>query len=766
MHVNLLAKKDENKSVLQLILEARGISDTEAFLNPEKQPMSDPFIFSDMPHALEIIQNAISNKEKILVWGDFDADGVTSTSILSKTLDALGANYSYFLPDRANLGHGINLAELLTQKSKNNIKVLITVDCGISNAKEIKLIKSMGVKTIITDHHEPPEILPEADCILNPLAKNSLKSSLSISEIEKNSYLSGAGVALKLACALLGDKFSELKKELVLLSCVGTISDIVPLLGENRIIAAKGLKEMNKGLNKGISRLFCLQKLNRKIKSEDVAFILAPRINAAGRLDSPDISLKLLLEDNPLAIDMTIEKLDALNKIRQGLCEKIYEEALLMINNTSDAIVLFNENWHLGIIGIVASRLVEKFHVPVFLITKDDKEILRCSIRGTSGYDISKILKSIEDCFTGFGGHAFAGGFSADLKMIDIETLKMRIVEAVRNMKDDTKIINVIDVDMELNSSDITFKLINEIEQMEPFGAQNKYPVFLFKGAKLISQKQIGKDYNHLSFTVLKDKKEFNCVFWKKKIIAIPEGGDIDFIFRPELNKYNDEVSIKLVAERILNEKANEADSSGVKIFDHRQKTGILPKINEYLAQKKGGVKVWAATARTKELINDYPDIKNNAVNSFLSEQKIIMLFDFPPCIDRLREIIENARPKIVHIMNAPFSKNPDDYITTICGMLKFASNKKNGVIDFEQLAENAGLDEQCTNILLELLEKTGYIKITDENRIIFVSPPKLELIHSNSLYNIYKEEFKKVSDFKEYLQTADVNSIRELCSN
>ncbi|MDO5437685.1 MAG: DHH family phosphoesterase, partial [bacterium] len=390
--IKVLSKKENGLSILDSILNSRGIKDREEYFNPAEKELLSPYSFSDMKKAVEIIKNAIKNRDKILVWGDFDADGVTSTSILFKALKALDANFDYFLPDRQKLGHGLNLKELLTQKSKGNIKVLITVDCGISSAKEIELIKTMGVKTIITDHHEPPEILPAADCILNPLAKNSLDESLSVSDIEKISYLSGAGVAMELACALLGDEFQTVKDEIIALASVGTISDVVPLAGENRIIAAKGLVQINKGVHKGIKRLFEKQNFTKEITSEDVAFILAPRINSAGRLDSPFESIKLLIEDNPLVIDMAIEKLDALNKIRQNLCEKAFEEALSMLRAPSGCIVLFNKDWHIGIIGIVASKLVERFNLPVFLMTTDEKEIFRCSIRGTSAYDISKLL--------------------------------------------------------------------------------------------------------------------------------------------------------------------------------------------------------------------------------------------------------------------------------------------------------------------------------------------------------------------------------------
>lgn len=764
----LLCKKQNGENIIDTILKSRGIFNKSDFFDPEIKNLSSPFYFSDMKKAVDIIKNAVKNSDRILIWGDFDADGVTSTSILYKTLKKLGANFSYFLPDRINMGHGLNLKELLLQKSKNNIKVLITVDCGISNIKEIELMKTMGVKTIITDHHEPLTMLPCADCILNPLAENALKEDLSAADIEKISYMSGAGVAMKLAFALLENENNctdSFKEELIALSAVGTISDVVPLTGENRIIAAKGLKAINNGINKGIKRFFEKQNITKKLKSDDIAFILTPRINAAGRLDSPFESIKLLIEENDLVIDVAIEKLDALNKIRQNLCDKIYEETLSMIGRPKSSIVLFNETWHLGIIGIVASKLVEKFNVPVFLITKDDKNIYRSSVRGTNAFDISKILSSLKDCFIGFGGHKMAGGFSADTNFIDIETLKKRIEEAVLDDKDNSKEGNFIEIDMELNGKDINTDFIKELDKLEPFGASNKKPVFLFKDAKLTGKKVIGKDLNHMTYTVAKDNENFSCLYWKRPILGFEINENLDIVFRPEINSYNEEEKIQLITECILNDKIKSDNTYKTKIFDHRQKMGILDKIEKYVGGKNGEVKIWATSINTRKMLEKYSSIKKNIITSPLNNEKSLMLFDYPPNSDDFKEIIRQISPLNLHIMNSGFSKNPDDYISLICGMIKYASNNKNGEIDIKTIAYNTGLDEICVQTALELLEKIESIRIDDINKIEFLKPPKLETIHNDSYFEIFMDEFNRVLKFKEYLETADTNSLETICA-
>lgn len=765
-NINVKAKKTKGMSILDSILLSRGITDKKEYFSPETKKLVSPFIFADMEKAVSLINEAIEKQDKILIWGDFDADGVTSTSILCKTLNVLGASYSYFLPDRAKMGHGLNLKELLSQKSKNKVKLLITVDCGISNLKEIKLLKSLGVKIIVTDHHEPPEILPDADCILNPLANNSLKSDLEVSVIEKVSCLAGAGVAMKLAFALLGEGNKNIKDEIIALSAIGTISDVVPLVGENRIIAARGLVEINKGKHKGVKRLFERQKLTEKIKSEDVAFILAPRINAAGRLDSPFESIKLLLEDNILAIDMTIDKLDMLNKVRQGLCEKVYQETLTMIKKANNCIVLYNDSWNLGIIGIVASKLVEKFNVPVFLITKDENKIYRCSIRSTEQYDIAKILKSLEDCFLGYGGHAGAGGFSADSNVVEIDELKKRIEETVLECRDEDKISNAVNIDIELDGDDLTFDLLEDLNKLEPYGANNEKPVFLFRNARLISHKQIGKELNHISYSIRKDSREFGCLYWKRPVLGFNSGETLDIVFRPEVNTFNDEKRIQLITECILNDRLQEKFYHATKLFDHRQKTGILDKINDYVKNKNGEVKIWATSVSTKKMLEKYSFIKENILDDNPQNEKTVMLFDYPPTLESFRELIKGISPENIHLMKNDFSKNPDDYISLICGMVKYATNNKDGVIDLKTLAYNTGLDEICVQTALELLEKIESVRIDDIDRVIYLKAPRHDTIHSDSMFEIFKDEFRRVIDFKDYLLTADLNSIEELCKN
>ena len=405
--INVIAKKEENLSIIESILKSRNITDIKAYMNPEDKDLSSPYVFSDMEKAVTIINNAIKNNDKILIWGDFDADGVTSSALMYKTLDKLGANFEIFIPEREKHGHGLNSKKALEYISKHKIKVLITVDCGISNASEVKLIKSFGVDVIITDHHKLDGETPQAFAILNPQAPNSLKDDLDIRQIENLCQLAGVGIAYKLALKLLE---KEKDDELLILACIGTISDVVPLLGENRTIVSNGLKLINENQHKGISMLF--KSVGREnITSNDIAFVLTPRINAVGRLSTPELAFEFLTEESESALNFILEKLDNFNKIRQSLCENIYLEASDMAKDTNEAaIVLYDKNWHIGIIGIVAAKILEDYSKPVFMITSNENNIGRCSIRSIEGYNVYEILKSNSNLFLGYGGHALAGG--------------------------------------------------------------------------------------------------------------------------------------------------------------------------------------------------------------------------------------------------------------------------------------------------------------------------------------------------------------------
>ena len=768
-------KTKKSNFLLQSLLNARGIEekDFDEFLNPLECKLASPYIFSDMKKAKKRIEDAVKNQELILIWGDFDADGVTSTSILYKTFKALGANFDYIIPDRETMGHGLNTKVLLPYIAKKKPKVLITVDCGISNDKEIALLQNFKIDVILTDHHKAPDTLPDAFAIINPKAPDSLDEKLSISEIKKISELAGAGVAHKLASALLEDIDNQkLKDEILVLACVGTIADVVPLLYENRSIASKGLELINKGCHKGISALF---KANSKenndlISSYNIAFILAPRINAAGRLSTADASFKLLTQEDDTEIKNAITELDNYNKIRQNLCDTIFSEAVDEIAKDKNfkkqkAIVIFNENWHIGVIGIVASKLVEKFYKPVFIMTKDDENMARCSIRGIKEYNITEILDENKELFTGgYGGHALAGGFSFDLNSVSFDSVKNAILNTF-NSKEDIKISGPsLDIDMILDADDINEDLIDAIQKLEPTGQDNPSPVFGIKDATLIYKKPMGKENNHLSFKCKKDNTELNCIWWRHNDILALEKEKIDIAFEPKVNIYNNEKSIRLYAVDVRTQRdlstAN-AQNSDLKFYDHRMKSGILNNIEEYIKRPNIDIGIFAKRINTKTKLKDYPEITSKILQDDYNTDDL-MFFDYPNNMDDFIEILNTKNGKI-HLMKEEFSENIEDYIKQLIGMLKYSTNNKGGEISIPNFAQLIGVSESFIQIALEILEEFNSIEILDVDKIKFIAPPHLELFCHSENFAALKEEFDKIIEFKKYIAQISLDDIEKL---
>ena len=448
--MNKLWKINEKKEISKEILDAaqsellaqlllqRGIDTPKKihdFLNPSKMQITSPFAFTDMKKSVERIFEAIEKQEKIIVYGDFDADGVTSTSLLYKTLMHLGANVDFYIPNREKENHGLNTKALVKLIAKNKAKLIITVDCGVSDVEQVGFANSFKTDVIITDHHEAPETLPEAFAIINPKAFNALEKDLEIEQIEALNQLAGVGVAFKLACALLERKEDyDFAQQLLPFVAVGTIADVVPILYENRAFVEAGIKLIENGAHYGITKLLEVGGYDIKngITSENIAFGAAPRINAAGRLDTVDSAVKLLISENKAEVDICAQELDNFNRIRQDLCDKIFEEAVNALQNEppQESIILFNPNWHIGIIGIVASKLVEKFYKPVFLMTKDPNTgLIRCSSRSIPELHLRNVIAQNDELFEYYGGHAQAAGLVFDSSKTNFETVKQRLNE-------------------------------------------------------------------------------------------------------------------------------------------------------------------------------------------------------------------------------------------------------------------------------------------------------------------------------------------------
>ncbi len=486
------------------MLVCKGITDPveiNNFFNPSLDDVFDPFIFKDMKKAVERIIRAINKEEMIMIYGDYDVDGTTSTALLYLGLKKVGAIVNYYIPHRMIDGYGLSLCGV-DQIKENGAQVIISVDCGINAIEEVKQINSLGMDIIITDHHNPKEKLPAAYAIINPKLKDC---EYPFAE------LAGVGVAYKLLMAVYSEMeidFKEAVDKYVDLVALGTIADIVPLTGENRIFASIGLERLVKKQNIGITALINIAGLAEKeLNSSDIVFGLAPRINAAGRMGSAMRAVELLVATDEESSKELAQIIERENSLRQQIDQKTFQEACDIIEkkyknlDETPIIVVSSDDWHSGVIGIVASKLVEKYYRPAIMITFKDG-IGSGSGRSISGFDLFEALSSVENYLETFGGHKYAAGLSILMEYVDI--LENRLSSYVKEHTTPEQLIPPLKLDTKLELYEINENLLEWLNKFAPFGPGNMRPTFYTEGVMVVGfPYNVGK--NHLKIKVVKD---------------------------------------------------------------------------------------------------------------------------------------------------------------------------------------------------------------------------------------------------------------------
>ena len=748
-------------NILAELLVSRGIqtvSDAEEFLYPERGREISPYAFCDMPKAVDRILKSIEKKEKIIIFGDFDCDGVTSTSLMVKTLCNLGADVDFYVPDRKKEGHGLNNAAICRLISAAKAKLIITVDCGVSNLKEINIAKTFGCDVIITDHHEAPDELPAAYAIINPKAPNSLEPSLEAHEIVSLNYLAGVGVAYKLACALL-EKFEKLDfaKEILPLVALGTIGDVVPLLYENRLLVKKGIEAILEVHPKGILKLVEISGLDSENLSADgFAFGLVPRINAAGRLETAHCAIELLISDNDEVIALNAEKLQSLNVLRQTYCHDTYEQALALLSKEdmkkNKAIILYDENWNAGIIGIVASKLCETFNRPVFLITSDE-QYLRCSSRGVNGLNLYDVLYEIRDELEVFGGHAKAAGFSAAKEKLEI--ISKKIHEFVNENLSDEDLIPSVEIECELEAGDVDIEFARTVDKLAPFGEKNPQPVFCIKDFEVVQQRAIGNNKNHLKLTLKKDDKIFEALCWNTSDLGLKEEDRVDAAFLTKLNFFNNNYSVQLEIQDIKSENLNSSASNNVKYIDHRMKPGIEKIFFNYLKTTKTTISIFAENKATCEYLSSQNLCNANVINRLdVAPVSQLVFFDIPPTREVVDELVEKSHAKVVHCLRKnSLGLVPVEVLKTLSGMLKYADSKLDGMIDVSLLASKLCISSQAFEAAVRLFQSSEIIEILDEDmpsmKIRFIQPKDINSLRACDEYEEFSKAVEEINDFR-----------------
>jgi len=493
---DLLVRELNIAPLAAALLVNRGMGTVESarnFLFDEGLELHDPFQLKDMDRAVDRIKTAIDLKEPILIFGDYDADGVTSTTVMMRTLTELGADVQFYIPNRFTEGYGPNIPAF-EYASDIGIKLIITVDTGIAAIDPAKAAKQLNMDLIITDHHEPGPELPEALAIIHPKLPDSQYPFRE---------LAGVGVAFKLAHALYG----KVPEHLLELAAIGTIADLVPLTGENRLIAKKGIRNLRSTSNPGLKAL--LKKSGADISAineETIGFFIAPRLNAAGRLDSADPAVDLLLTEDSSEASMIAEEIDQLNKDRQAIVQQIAEEAFREVEEhfpveENAVLVIGKEGWNPGVVGIVASKLTEKYYRPAIVLSFDlEKGLAKGSARSIPGFDLFKNLSQSRDILPHFGGHPMAAGMT--LRIEHVEELRNRLNQAAKQQLNEDDFIPLTVLDAEINLGDVDLASIEQMQMLAPYGTDNPKPKVLIKDVNISSLKKIGSDKNHLKLSV------------------------------------------------------------------------------------------------------------------------------------------------------------------------------------------------------------------------------------------------------------------------
>lgn len=540
-----ISKKFNISTLVSRVIAKKNLTDEEIkiFLFPTRYDFHDPYLMPDMEKAIDRIQKAITNNEKITIYGDYDVDGITSVSILKKFFKDIDVETDVYIPNRLSEGYGLN-DDAIEKISKSKTNLIITVDCGITSIDEVKKAKSLNMDVIITDHHEPGEKIPDAIAVIDCKRNDS---NYPFRE------LAGCGVAFKLTQAI--SKRLKLEENLSLknldLACIGTISDIVPLVDENRTIAKLGLMLVNQTKNVGLRELISQTKY-KKIESETVSFGLSPRINASGRMGHQEDALNLFLTDDPIKARELAKKLEEYNLQRQEIEKRIFDEAVKMIDEYKEekkCIVLGNENWHHGIIGIVSSKITEKYYKPSILICFEGEEA-KGSGRSINGFDLHKAIESCKDDLTACGGHSMAVGVS--LKTSKFEKFKSDFEKYADKEITEDMLCKTINIDETITKKDIDIETINDLKKLEPYGEGNKKIVVLYKNLRINSIRTL-TDGKHLKLLLEDDGIYINAMGFGMGILAdcYKIGDKIDVLGNIEINSYNGNNKIQLIINDI-----------------------------------------------------------------------------------------------------------------------------------------------------------------------------------------------------------------------
>ena len=715
-----------------------------AFLHPDTLSSE---LFPNIEPAAERIFTAIRNKETICVWGDFDVDGQSSTTLLVQTLRMLEANVLYYIPIRGKESHGIHI-ETLKPIIDQGATLILTCDTGITAYDAIEYANSRGVDVVITDHHDLGETLPNAKAIVNP-------KLLPEDHLLKN--LAGVGVAYKLAETLLA--YHSSPEGLLDLVALGLVADVALLRGETRTLVQKGIQVLRNTERLGLKIMAELSNTNLDTLTEEtIGFTFAPRLNALGRLSDANPAVELLLTRDPARARVLATQIEGLNTQRRLLTSQVYEAAETLLRKdlqllTEPAIVLAHPNWPGGVVGIVANRLVDRYHKPTIMLSESDDGILRGSARSVEGLHITEAIAAQKSVLLGFGGHPMAAGLS--LRKENLAVFRKGLSQAIeKQLGSVTRQEPTLQIDAWLKLDELNLELATALEMLAPFGAGNPSLTLATRNVKLKSMTTIGKAREHVKLWVEDEIGNVrDILWWGGAGEELPETGsmfDIAYALRASTFRGEKQVTLQFEEFRVREDQAVEVRPAKAEVFDYRMKT---PELLDQIAANSPAVQIWAEGAdrsKGKSLFE-------------LAQADDLVLYTTPPSPHELRAALDVAKPRNIYVFGiAPPEERTDEFLAKLAGLAKFAINQRGGRVTAQALTGVTGQREAAVRIALEWLAAGGHVSIQAEEDAYILSPGNGETNQylQKELYTAVKGILQETAAYRAHFARSSLESL------
>jgi len=744
-----LLEKTEGNTTLAKLFYRRGITtpaEWEEFLDLDSYQPTKPLEFKNLQQTRNFIRNRINSGAKICVYGDYDADGIISTAILAAVLRQLGADVVYHIPDRFTEGYGLD-EEVIAELAEAGVELIVTCDCGISNFEEVAQAKDLGLEIVVTDHHQLPPELPPADYILSPKL---------LPEEHRAYDLPGAGMAYMLARALLeqdgqpaqADKFLELL-------ALAIVADVVPLQQENRYLLREGLDLLATPSWPGVAALCAVCDLEPfNVGAEEIGFQLAPRLNAAGRISTARKGVELLLAAEEDRAEKLARELDEINNRRKEISSQMEEEAWeqLAEEDLEEPIVLYNPDWHQGVVGIVAGRLTEQFQVPALLLSAaEEPGVVTGSARSIEGVHMYQGLTECSDLLLTFGGHAGAAGFS--LRAEDVEEFITEVKQVLAQQMTDLSGTRELIVDDRIGFDQLSFDFYEQTRKLAPFGEQNPEPVFYSSGVEVVSYRSFSEG-KHINLVVSSGGEEYTAVWWRGTEEKL--GKEVDLVYTLTINHWRGRRELQLVIERVLTGRG----------------AVTRPEINFVLEDWRNWQSRGEVLSEFFRAVYYYEGLEepttNNLINRYQSQQADNLVFlSCPPELNIAREIINKVMPdRIILAYSQAELRSPQHFLNQLAGLTKHIINQQQGETDIYQLAALTAEQEVTVLVGLKCLQAKGLIQIEllpKGSILVNRGTKEINQKETNDLQPRLTSLLAESRSFKKYMLQSSLQKVRQL---